>query len=69
PHCIYEACGFEAGQIVYLFGDHVQLRAAPTTESKVLKTLTKGMHQVDQNRHENSWRYKGLDHHFYKVDF
>ena len=68
-HCIYEECGFEPGQIVYLFGDHVQLREAPTTESKVLKTLPIGMHLVVQEKHENSWRYKGIDHHYYKVDY
>ncbi len=69
PLCIDEGCGFEPGQIVYLFGDHVQLREAPTTESKVLKTLPIGMHLVIQEKHENSWRYKGVDHHFYKVDY
>jgi len=69
PHCIYEDCGFEPGQIVYLFGDQVQLREAPTTESKVLKTLPIGMPMIVQERHENSWRYKGVDHHFYKVDY
>lgn len=69
PHCIHEDCGFEPGQIVYLFGDHVQLREAPTTESKVLKTLPIGMHLVVQKKHENSWRYKGVDHHYYKVDY
>jgi len=69
PHCIDDGCGFEPGQIVYLFGDQVQLREAPTTESKVLKTLPIGMHLVVQEKHENSWRYKGVDHHFYKVDY
>lgn len=69
PHCIYEDCGFEPGQIVYLFGDQVQLRESPTTQSKVLKTLPIGMHMVVIEKHENSWRYKGNDHHFYKVDY
>ena len=69
PHCIYDDCGFEPGQIVYLFGDQVQLRESPTTEAKVLKTLPIGMHLVVQEKHENSWRYKGVDHHFYKVDY
>ena len=69
PHCIYEDCGFEPGQIVYLFGDQAQLREAPTTESKVLKTLPIGRHMVIIEKHENSWRYKGVDHHFYKVDY
>ncbi|MFD2588392.1 SH3 domain-containing protein [Croceitalea marina] len=68
-HCLDNNCGFEAGQIVYLFGDQVQLREAPSTESKVLKTLPIGMHMVVQEKHENSWRYKGMDHHFYKVDY
>lgn len=69
PLCIYEDCDFSPGQVVYLFGDHVQLREAPTTESKVIKTLPIGMHLVVQEKHENSWRYKGVDHHFYKVDY
>ncbi len=69
PHCIYEDCGFDPGQIVYLFGDHVQLREAPTTESKVLKTLAIGGRVIVHEKHENSWRYKGVDHHFYKVDY
>ncbi len=69
PLCIEEGCGFEPGQIVYLFGDQVQLREGPTTESKVLKTLPIGMHLVVREKHENSWRYKGVDHHFYKVDY
>ena len=46
PICIADDCGFEPGQIVYLFGDQVQLREAPTTESKVIKTLPIGMHLV-----------------------
>ena len=69
PHCIDDSGGFEPGQIVYLFGDQVRLREAPTTESKVLKTLPIGTHMVVQEKHENSWRYKGVDHHFYKVDY
>ena len=69
PLCIYEGCSFEPGQIVYLFGDQVQLREAPTIESKVLKTLPIGMHLVVQEMNENSWRYKGVDHHYYKVDY
>ncbi|MEO0573368.1 MAG: SH3 domain-containing protein [Bacteroidota bacterium] len=69
PLCIDEGCGFEPGQIVYLFGDQVQLREAPTTESKVIKTLPIGMHLIVQEEHKNSWRYKGVDHHFYKVDY
>ena len=68
-YCIYDDCGFQPGQIVYLFGDQVQLREAPTLDSKVLKTLPIGMHMVVQEKHENSWRYKGVDHHFYKVDY
>ena len=27
------------------------------------------MHLVVQEKHENSWRYKGVDHPFYKVDY
>lgn len=69
PHYIDDSSGFEPGQIVYLFGDQVRLREAPTTESKVLKTLPIGTHMVVQEEHENSWRYKGVDHHFYKVDY
>lgn len=68
-HCIYEECSFEPGQIVYLFGDHVQLRTAPTTKAKVLKTLSIGTRLVVREKHENSWPYKGVDHHFYKVTF
>ncbi|WP_350293835.1 SH3 domain-containing protein [uncultured Croceitalea sp.] len=68
-HCIYDDCGFEPGQTVYLFGDQVQLREAPTTESKVLKTLSIGMPMKVQEKHKNSWRYKGVDHHFYKVNY
>ena len=68
-HCIYDDCGFEPGQIVYLFGDQVQLREAPTLKSKVLKTLPIGMHMIVKEKHENSWPYKGVDHHFYKVDY
>ncbi|UWX54880.1 SH3 domain-containing protein [Maribacter litopenaei] len=68
-HCIYDDCGFEPGQTVYLFGDQVQLREAPTTNSKVLKTLSIGSPLVIQEKHENSWRYKGIDHHFYKVSY
>ena len=68
-HCFDAQCGFQPGQVVYLFGDQVQLRAAPTTNSKVLKTLPIGMHVVVLEAHENSWRYKGMDHPFYKVDY
>lgn len=68
-HCIYDDCGFEPGQTAYLFGDQVQLREAPTTTSKVLKTLSIGTPLVIQERHENSWRYKGIDHPFYKVAY
>ncbi|UJH66458.1 SH3 domain-containing protein [Allomuricauda sp. SCSIO 65647] len=68
-HCLDGSCSFEPGQIVYLFGDQVQLRVAPTREAKVLKTLPIGMHMVIQERHENSWRYKGVDSHYYKVDY
>ena len=52
PLCIYEGCSFEPGQIVYLFGDQVQLREAPTIESKVLKTLPIGMHLVVQEMND-----------------
>ncbi|NKI31829.1 SH3 domain-containing protein [Croceivirga thetidis] len=69
PHCVFDDCGFEPGQVVYLFGDHVHLREAPSTESKVLKTLPIGTHLIVKEKHENSWRYKGVDHHFYKVNF
>ena len=68
-HCIYEDCGFEPGQTVYLFGDQVQLREAPTTNSKVLKTLSIGSPLVIQEKHENSWPYKGVDHPFYRVTY
>ncbi|PIB39343.1 SH3 domain-containing protein [Maribacter sp. 4G9] len=68
-HCIYDDCGFEPGQTVYLFGDQVQLREAPTTNSKVLKTLSIGSPLVIQEKHENSWPYKGVDHPFYKVTY
>ncbi|MDT0606859.1 SH3 domain-containing protein [Croceitalea rosinachiae] len=68
-HCIYDDCGFEPGQIVYLFGDQVRLREAPSIQSKVLKTLPIGMPMIVQEKHENSWPYKGVDHHFYKVDY
>ena len=69
PLCIYDECGFEPGQIVYLFGDQVQLREAPTLKSKVLKRLPIGTRLVIQEKHENSWPYKGVDHHFYKVAY
>lgn len=68
-HCIYDGCGFDTGQTVYLFGDQVQLREAPTTNSKVLKTLSIGTPLVIQEKHANSWRYKGVDHPFYKVSY
>jgi hypothetical protein len=68
-HCTYDECGFEPGDVVYLFGDQVQLRVAPTVEAKVLKTLPIGMHLVVIDKHENSWRYKGIDSHYYKVDY
>jgi len=67
--CIYDDCGFTPGQIVYLFGDQVHLRAAPTTTAKVLKTLPIGTRLVVQEKHENSWPYKGVDHHYYKVTY
>lgn len=61
--------GLESGQIVYLFGDQVQLRESPDTNSKVLKTLPIGTHMVVLQQHVHSWRYKGMDHPFYKVDY
>ncbi len=69
PLCIYDECGFEPGQTVYLFGDQVQLREAPTLKSKVLKRLPIGTRLVVREKHENSWPYKGVDHHFYKVAY
>ncbi len=68
-HCNYDDCGFEPGEVVYLFGDQVQLREAPTIESKVLKTLRIGTQLVVLGKHENSWRYKGIDAPFYKVGY
>lgn len=68
-HVFEEHKGFETGQIVYLFGDQVQLREAPDTNSKVLKTLPIGTHMVVLQQHVHSWRYKGMDHPFYKVDY
>ncbi len=68
-HCGYDDCGFESGEVVYLFGDQVQLREGPTTTSKVLKTLKIGTQLVILGKHENSWRYKGRDSHFYKVGY
>jgi len=68
-HVFEDHTGFEAGQIVYLFGDQVQLREAPDTDSKVLKTLPIGTHMVVLQQHVHSWRYKGMDHPFYKVDY
>ena len=68
-HCLEDQCGFEPGQIVYLFGDQVQLRESPTTDAKVLKTLPIGSHMSVIKRHDNSWRYKGMDHPYYKVDY
>lgn len=67
--CSYEDCDFNPGEVVYLFGHQVQLREAPTTEAKVLKTLPIGTHMVILEKHENSWRYKGIDSHYYKVDY
>ena len=69
PHCITQDCGFEPQQVVYLFADQVQLRAAPHTQSKVVKTLPIGTALTVLEKHENSWRYKGDDYHFYKVSF
>lgn len=68
-HCSYDDCGFESGEVVYLFGDQVQLREAPTIKSKVLKTLKIGTQLVVLGKHEHSWRYKGMDSHFYKVGY
>ncbi len=68
-HCAYEGCDFEQGEVVFLFGHQVQLREAPTPEAKVLKTLPIGTHMVIMQKHENSWRYKGIDSHYYKVDY
>ena len=68
-HCLYDDCGFESGEVVYLFGDHVQLRASPDPKSKVLKTLSIGTQLVILGKHEHSWRYKGVDSHYYKVGY
>ncbi|MEM1259897.1 MAG: SH3 domain-containing protein [Bacteroidota bacterium] len=68
-HVFEDHTGFEVGQIAYLFGDQVQLRKAPNTNSKVLKTLPIGTHMVVVQQHVHSWRYKGMDHPFYKVDY
>ncbi len=68
-HGFDDHSGFEPGQIVYLFGDQVQLREGPNTDSKVLKTLPIGTHMVVLQQHVHSWRYKGMDHPFYKVDY
>ena len=68
-HCVYEDCDYQTGELVYLFGHQVQLREAPTPEGKVLKTLPIGAHMVVLEKHENSWRYKGIDSHYYKVDY
>ncbi|MEM1340450.1 MAG: SH3 domain-containing protein [Bacteroidota bacterium] len=68
-HCSRENCEFESGEVTYLFGNQVQLREGPTTTSKVLKTLAIGTQLVILEKHENSWRYKGVDSNFYKVGY
>ena len=68
-HCSYEDCDFTKGEVVYLFGDDVLLREAPTVESKILGKLEIGTHMVILEKHKNSWPYKGIDSPFYKVDY
>ncbi|WP_343487892.1 SH3 domain-containing protein [Allomuricauda sp. d1] len=68
-HCSYDECGFEPGEMVYLFGDDVKLRTAPTTESEVIKILNIGTELTVLEKTENSWPYRGIESNFYKVDY
>ncbi len=68
-HCPWEECSFQAGQQVYVFGNDVKLRTAPSAESKVLELLKIGEWVEIIEKTNFSWPYKGLDSPFYKVKY
>jgi len=68
-HCPQEECSFRPGQQVYVFGNDVKLRTAPSAESKVLELLKIGEWVEIVEKTNFSWPYKGFDSPFYKVKY
>nr|WP_299388026.1 SH3 domain-containing protein [Allomuricauda sp.] len=68
-HCPTEACSFNVGQQVYVFGNDVKLRSAPSAESEVLELLKIGEWVEILEKTHYSWPYKGFDSPFYRVKY
>ena len=67
--CSHGECTFQPGQQVYIFGNNVKLRTAPSAESKVLELLKIGEWVEVIEKTTFSWPYKGFDSPFYKVKY
>lgn len=67
--CAYGECIFQPGQQVYIFGNDVKLRTAPSAESRVLELLKIGEWVEIVEKTTFSWPYKGFDSPFYKVKY
>ncbi|MEM8999883.1 MAG: SH3 domain-containing protein [Bacteroidota bacterium] len=68
-HCLWENCGYQPGEKVYVFGNDVKLRTAPNTDSTVLQLLKIGEWVEILEITAASWPYQGFDSPFYKVRY
>ncbi|MCL6267830.1 SH3 domain-containing protein [Flagellimonas myxillae] len=68
-YCPTEACSFQPGQKVYVFGNDTKLRSTPSAESEVLELLKIGEWIEILEKTQFSWPYKGFDSPFYKVKY
>lgn len=60
---------FESGAEVYVFGDHVKLRSAPTTDADVLHLLRIGEPVIISKKEEATKIYRGIESSWYEVTY
>lgn len=59
---------FDQGSTQYLYGDNVKFRKKPSTESKVLDTLSIGSEVLILKKSKETMSYNGMNWNWYKVD-
>lgn len=65
----YSDYTFESGTKVYVFGDHVTLRSAPTIDAEVLHLLRIGEPVIISKKEEATKIYRGIKSPWYEVTY